>query len=116
MCHCPRSTVDVVEGQVAVAGAQDAKVGMPMTSDTSGSRHGVREKRPEHRFDNGAMYTGEWVGDKRDGNGTQVWTDGARYEGQWVEDKAQGTGMAQKLFVHTYQEEDDTMAIGPIVA
>ena len=34
--------------------------------------------RKQVAFDNGAVYTGEWLGDSRDGYGVQVWDDGAR--------------------------------------
>lgn len=34
--------------------------------------------RKQVAFDNGAVYTGEWLGDARDGYGVQVWDDGAR--------------------------------------
>mmetsp|Transcript_56050 Transcript_56050/g.122544 ORF Transcript_56050/g.122544 Transcript_56050/m.122544 type:complete len:622 (+) Transcript_56050:90-1955(+) len=51
-----------------------------------------KEKRPPHTYPNGAVYTGEWIGEKRHGRGLQVWSDGAKYEGDWVDDKAQGEG------------------------
>lgn len=41
----------------------------------------VRETRPKYTFKSGATYEGEWVGNKRDGRGTQVWPDGAKYDG-----------------------------------
>ena len=34
--------------------------------------------RKQVAFENGAVYTGEWLGDARDGYGVQVWDDGAR--------------------------------------
>jgi hypothetical protein len=52
----------------------------------------VREKRPAYTFKSGAIYTGEWVGNKRDGFGVQTWPDGAKYEGEWKNNKAQGKG------------------------
>ena len=39
-------------------------------------------------FKSGAVYTGSWVKQQREGYGVQVWPDGARYEGSWVENKA----------------------------
>ncbi|CAD8159237.1 unnamed protein product [Paramecium pentaurelia] len=51
-----------------------------------------REKRPLFVFKNGATYEGEWVGNKRDGKGVQIWPDGARYDGEWVDNKACGKG------------------------
>ena len=38
----------------------------------------------------GAVYTGEWLGEAREGWGKQEWTDGSRYEGEWRADKANG--------------------------
>ena len=50
-----------------------------------------REKRPLHIFkvishinlQSGAKYEGEWLGQDRDGYGTQIWPDGAKYQGEW---------------------------------
>lgn len=39
------------------------------------------EKRPPCTFEDGIIYDGEWVGDKREGYGIQTWPDGIRYEG-----------------------------------
>jgi len=41
----------------------------------------VKEKRPVFTFKSGAVYDGEWIGDRREGYGVQKWPDGARYEG-----------------------------------
>lgn len=49
-----------------------------------------RVKKAPHTFSNGATFSGEWIGDFRDGQGTQSWPDGAVYEGQWKADKAHG--------------------------
>jgi hypothetical protein len=35
-----------------------------------GKANGVREKRPKYTFKTGAVYTGEWKGGLRDGEGT----------------------------------------------
>ena len=41
-----------------------------------------REWRPKHKFRSGAIYHGQWNGNKRDGYGSQTWPqDGARYDG-----------------------------------
>jgi hypothetical protein len=40
-----------------------------------------RQIRPLFTFPGGATYTGEWVGDNREGYGIQLWPDGAKYEG-----------------------------------
>lgn len=41
----------------------------------------MKEKRPRFKFNNGAVYEGEWIGDIREGYGVQLWVDGAKYEG-----------------------------------
>ena len=33
------------------------------------------------KFENGAIFTGEWEGSDRHGYGVQVWPDGAKYDG-----------------------------------
>ena len=51
-----------------------------------------REARDAFNFKNGAVYTGEWLGEFRDGYGVQVWPDGAQYKGNWYNNKADGFG------------------------
>ena len=55
-----------------------------------------REKRTPYTFKSGAVYSGEWKGGFRDGQGEQVWPDGARYMGEWRENRAHGKGQ----FIH----------------
>lgn len=43
-------------------------------------------------YKNGDQYEGEWINDKRHGEGTIYYSDGRRYKGNWVEDKIQGEG------------------------
>jgi len=57
----------------------------------------VREARPEYKYDNGVIYTGEWLGSVRDGAGVQTWPEGTKYEGQFVNDRADGKGK----FIHS---------------
>ena len=52
----------------------------------------IVESRPDFKFENGAVYRGEWKGLDRHGFGVQKWEDGAKYEGQWFENKAHGKG------------------------
>lgn len=40
------------------------------------------------------IYSGEWLGNVRWGQGVQVWPDGAKYEGNWENGKANGFGIA----------------------
>jgi hypothetical protein len=56
----------------------------------------IREKRASYTFKTGAIYTGEWKGEFRDGFGEQVWPDGAKYIGEWRENRAHGKGK----FIH----------------
>lgn len=51
-----------------------------------------REKRPPFTFKSGAIYDGEWKGNKKDGYGIQVWPDGAKYDGFWSNNRANGMG------------------------
>ncbi|KAL4457048.1 hypothetical protein ABPG74_014686 [Tetrahymena malaccensis] len=60
------------------------------------SRKLVKEKRPPVQLNNGAIYTGEWVGNKKEGQGIQKWPDGAEYNGSWKNGKANGEGK----FIH----------------
>jgi hypothetical protein len=48
----------------------------------------LSEERSEVVFKNGAVYKGQWIGEKKHGFGVQIWPDGARYEGYWVNNKA----------------------------
>ena len=41
---------------------------------------------------NGKKYIGEWIDNKRDGFGTNVWPDGSKYIGEWKEGKQNGVG------------------------
>jgi len=61
----------------------------PNTTTTKSPR---REKRPPYVFSSGSTYTGEWLGDKRDGYGVQTFPDKARYEGDWKNNQAHGKG------------------------
>ena len=49
-------------------------------------------KNKVHTYRSGAIYTGQWKGGLRHGQGTMVWTDNARYEGQWQFNAAFGRG------------------------
>lgn len=52
-----------------------------------------RKKYKEHTYPSGNRYAGEWVGNKREGKGTYVWTDGTRYEGDWKNNMQHGEGV-----------------------
>lgn len=46
-----------------------------------------------YRYPSGNTYTGEMVGNNRQGTGTLHWTDGATYSGSWNDDLCQGAGV-----------------------
>ena len=52
------------------------------------------EKRSNftYKYKSGAVYTGEWLGGFRHGNGTMTWEDGVIYEGDWTLGHAEGVG------------------------
>ena len=41
---------------------------------------------------NGDLYEGDWINDKREGQGTYVWKNGSKYIGSWKDDKKNGEG------------------------
>ncbi len=49
-----------------------------------------RDKAGPYTYENGIVYTGEWLDGMKDGYGEQIWPDGTRYEGEWRMDKANG--------------------------
>jgi hypothetical protein len=44
----------------------------------------LKTKRETELVDFGAKYTGEWLGDKREGMGLQIWADGSQFLGTKV--------------------------------
>lgn len=46
----------------------------------------------DRKYPSGNVYSGEMVGNKREGQGTLTWKDGARYEGSWHDDLCHGQG------------------------
>lgn len=49
-------------------------------------------KQLPSRFETGALYTGGWKENKREGFGSYTWINGNKYEGEWHQDKRQGKG------------------------
>ena len=43
-------------------------------------------------YKNNKIYEGDWVNDKRDGNGKMIYANGDSYEGDWLNDKRDGKG------------------------
>ena len=66
---------------------------------------GPRVEKGPHTFESGAVYTGEWLGENRDGNGTQKWPDGAQYIGEWRNNKAEGKGVFTHVDGDVYDGE-----------
>lgn len=62
-----------------------------------------RVKKPAITLPNGGIYTGEWVGNARDGFGVQQWPDGSRYEGYYKQDRATGYGKLYHADGDTYE-------------
>ncbi|XP_062031127.1 radial spoke head 1 homolog [Lepus europaeus] len=46
-----------------------------------------------YKFKNGARYIGEYVKNKKHGQGTFIYPDGSRYEGEWADDQRHGHGV-----------------------
>jgi hypothetical protein len=54
----------------------------------------TRSSEPrEHRYKNGGVYVGTWLGNFRDGHGRMEWSDSASYEGEWQLGYANGRGV-----------------------
>lgn len=43
-------------------------------------------------WDDGSKYTGQWMDNKKHGNGTMEWYDGRVYKGEWIEGTQYGEG------------------------
>ncbi|CAE7180896.1 PIP5K5 [Symbiodinium microadriaticum] len=63
--------------------------------DATKTPEGPHQRGPVE-LENGIIYTGQWLGVHRHGEGTLLRPDGGRYEGQFVNDRACGRGR----FVH----------------
>ncbi|CAK71224.1 unnamed protein product (macronuclear) [Paramecium tetraurelia] len=64
-----------------------------------------REYRSKYKFISGSTYEGEWLGDKRDEQGIQIWEDGAKYIGQWKNNQAFGQGTFYHVDGDVYEGE-----------
>jgi hypothetical protein len=73
-------------------GQADLGIGLPLSFSQDKHEENNMKNGSPYTFDSGAVYTGQWEGQRRSGHGVQVWPTGARYEGQWIDDKANGTG------------------------
>uniref|UniRef100_A0A2K6EEQ0 Radial spoke head 1 homolog n=1 Tax=Propithecus coquereli TaxID=379532 RepID=A0A2K6EEQ0_PROCO len=58
-----------------------------------------------YRFKNGARYIGEYVKNKKHGQGTFIYPDGSRYEGEWADDQKHGHGVYYYVNNDTYTGE-----------
>lgn len=46
----------------------------------------------QKKYKDGSIYTGDFLGDKRHGNGKLIFPDGGIYEGEWLDDHPHGYG------------------------
>ncbi|GLC42459.1 hypothetical protein PLESTF_000814700 [Pleodorina starrii] len=67
--------------------------------------HGVRQGKGTYTWSNGAIYTGEYVDNKKHGKGKMVFPDKGVYDGDWVEDVMQGSGTFTYPSGDVYQGE-----------
>uniref|UniRef100_G3R8P9 Radial spoke head 1 homolog n=1 Tax=Gorilla gorilla gorilla TaxID=9595 RepID=G3R8P9_GORGO len=58
-----------------------------------------------YKFKNGARYIGEYVRNKKHGQGTFIYPDGSRYEGEWANDLRHGHGVYYYINNDTYTGE-----------
>ncbi|XP_035306232.1 radial spoke head 1 homolog isoform X2 [Cricetulus griseus] len=58
-----------------------------------------------YKFKNGARYIGEYVKNKKHGQGTFIYPDGSRYEGDWADDQRHGHGVYYYVNNDTYTGE-----------
>ncbi|XP_028623796.1 radial spoke head 1 homolog isoform X2 [Grammomys surdaster] len=58
-----------------------------------------------YKFKNGARYIGDYVKNKKHGQGTFIYPDGSRYEGEWADDQRHGHGVYYYVNNDTYTGE-----------
>ncbi|XP_006870885.1 PREDICTED: radial spoke head 1 homolog [Chrysochloris asiatica] len=58
-----------------------------------------------YKFKNGARYIGEYLKNKKHGQGTFIYPDGSRYEGEWADDQRHGHGVYYYINNDTYTGE-----------
>ena len=57
------------------------------------------------RFKNGCRYIGEYVRNKKHGQGTFIYLDGSKYEGSWADDVRDGYGVYYYVNGDRYEGE-----------
>ncbi|CAE7351423.1 PIP5K4 [Symbiodinium sp. CCMP2456] len=85
---------DLADGLQSLTAGQ--RVAFQAYTDDSGIGAEANREQSDIRVPHGIKYTGQWKGDKRDGQGLQEWPDGARFDGQWRNGLAEGFGK----FIH----------------
>jgi hypothetical protein len=60
-------------------------------------------RRSEHKFPDGTIYEGEWLGSKKHGQGKLTFTDGGTYDGEWKDNKPHGYGERTHADGSTYK-------------
>ena len=56
-------------------------------------------------WDDGRIYEGEYVDDKKHGHGKFIWPDGKIYDGSWADGRQHGTGFYTSADGRTRQGE-----------
>jgi hypothetical protein len=56
-------------------------------------------------YANGDLYQGDWMNDKKNGNGNMTYANGDLYHGEWMNDKRNGNGnsILFQQFIHEKQ-------------
>jgi hypothetical protein len=86
------------EGELFFQKQQVDKQHLSEAFDNTEKESVLREMRPSWTCPlSGNIYTGEWLGDIRDGVGTQIWAiNGTVYEGDWRNNVPHGYGKFTK--------------------
>eukprot|EP00386_Alphamonas_edax_P016326 GDKI01049844.1.p1 GENE.GDKI01049844.1~~GDKI01049844.1.p1 ORF type:complete len:101 (+),score=4.87 GDKI01049844.1:141-443(+) len=76
-CMCFHSDIDRDEHQEPVekfaSAAKGQRATLPSPEDVPAAAADELVSKPKQTLDNGIVYEGQWLGDKRHGKGTQVW-------------------------------------------
>jgi hypothetical protein len=82
------------EGREDTLERDDEEVKYPDSTEPSDKFNvaGEKEVREAVILPDGSTYTGEWLGDKQNGQGKVVFKDGSTYEGEWKAGKPHGYG------------------------
>ncbi len=79
--------------------SQTAEFGISQVDYPDGAHYsgemagGKREGRGAMLYPDGSYYRGQWKDDRRHGNGVYILSDGSRYKGPFTDDRPDGTGV-----------------------